>query len=311
MAIDYRLKATESLHDLARLLETLPDRYAVKTQSWLKLKVGGFHDNHTVVFQDKNSFWVGIGLNSAKTEWLRIRLEFNSNKCASHAAFLEILSYLNANSRQMYTEIKRFDLALDIPALRENVSLIKDRRVYSERRHGEEFTQYLGAKSSTVGRVKLYNKQIEANLSQPLTRYEITLDPNVEYKKIPWARVYYITASHIALNEMQLRDTDRFILGALLEGYGHITDLGRKTRAKMEQLLTGYTRFVNISEADYELVLKHLRLFLDYPKTDLGIELIDLDQPQLSEFYSSVKEVAPLPNEDDFSSENFKEGVFD
>jgi hypothetical protein len=169
----------------------------------------------------------------------------------------------------------------------------------------------LGAKSSTVGRVKLYNKQIEANLSQPLTRYEITLDPNVEYKKIPWARVYYITASHIALNEMQLRDTDRFILGALLEGYGHITDLGRKTRAKMEQLLTGYTRFVNISEADYELVLKHLRLFLDYPKTDLGIELIDLDQPQLSEFYSSVKEVAPLPNEDDFSSENFKEGVFD
>jgi hypothetical protein len=79
----------------------------------------------------------------------------------------------------------------------------------------------------------------------------------------------------------------------------------------MEQLLTGYTRFVNISEADYELVLKHLRLFLDYPKTDLGIELIDLDQPQLSEFYSSVKEVAPLPNEDDFSSENFKEGVFD
>ena len=64
---------------------------------------------------------------------------------------------------------------------RENCFLVKDRRMYIERRHGAEFTQYLGAKSSRVGRVKLYNKQAESNLDYPLTRLELTLDPQMPY----------------------------------------------------------------------------------------------------------------------------------
>lgn len=103
-----------------------------------------------------------------------------------------MLAYLNGNSRPQFTEIKRFDLAVDIPVEREKARLMKDGRVYSERRHGKDWTEYLGAQASHIGRVKLYNKQSEAGLTEPLTRLEITLDPATEYDKLPWPKAYYI-----------------------------------------------------------------------------------------------------------------------
>ena len=91
--------------------------------------------------------------------------------------------------------IKRWDLAVDVPYGRDCVQLIKDNRKYSQfYKSAQDFTEYLGSMSSP-GRVKVYNKQLEAELDYPLTRIEVTLDsldyidccrcwPNVYTRKV-------------------------------------------------------------------------------------------------------------------------------
>ena len=91
--------------------------------------------------------------------------------------------------------IKRWDLAVDVPYGRDCVQLIKDNRKYSQfYKSSQDFTEYLGSMSSP-GRVKIYNKQLEAELDYPLTRIEVTLDsldyidccrcwPNVYTRKV-------------------------------------------------------------------------------------------------------------------------------
>lgn len=279
IAVDYMMETPAALNALGRLLEMLSIRHAVETCQWTTYKIGAFRENFTITFQNKNSFWLGVGLNGVKTEWNRVRLEFNPNKCASHASFLAVLSFLNENTRPMHTAVRRFDLAVDVPTERENVRIVKDGRVFSERRHGKEWTEYLGAKASHVGRVKLYNKRIEAGLSYPLTRLEVTLDPATPYEKLAWPKVYYVQRQQIDIGEMNLTDTERFILSALLAGYGTTKDLGRKTREKMDRVMSTYVEYIEITKQEYALVLACLREFLDYPKKDLKISQIDGDQP--------------------------------
>ena len=278
VAVDYKINGPDALTVLGRLLDNLPIRFAVSTRTWESFKIGSFRQNYTVTFQNGNSFWLGVGLNSTKTEWNRVRLEVNPNKCAVHASFLEVLIFLNTNSRPMHTRIKRFDLAVDIPVERENARLLKDGRVYSERRHGKEWTEYLGAQASHVGRVKLYNKQSEAGLSYPLTRLEVTLDPATPFEKIPWPEAYYIQHRQIEMEELYITDTERYILSALLAGFGSTKELCRKTREKMDRLMAHYVQPIRISKADYSLLMSKLRFFLTCPEGSVELEHIDPDQ---------------------------------
>lgn len=264
----------------ATRMRALPMRYAVEQVCWTSFRIGSFRENITITFQDGNSFWIGVGLNAARPILGRVRLEANPNKCINHQAFLDVLRWLNQHSHPLHTRVKRFDLAVDIPVARENAHLVKDRRTYSEiRKSKENWTEYLGAKSSTDGRVKLYNKTIEANLSYPLTRLELTLDPNVPFSEISWPVVYVVGMVQVNMKEMRLTDTERFVLGALMEGYGHLNELGRKTREKMTRLLSEYVRWINVSEQNYNRVLSNLRNLLYYPEKDLGVTDIDDDQP--------------------------------
>lgn len=279
MIVDYLIANPSTLTALGRKLGQLEIMYAVKVAHWESYKIGTFKQNYTIEFQDRSSFWLGQCLNGKRPEFRRIRLEFNPNKCANHKAFLDVLQFMNEHSRSMHSEVKRFDLAIDIPVDRTSVKLIKDRRVYTERQHGSEWTEYLGAKSSTVGRVKLYNKQVEARLSYPLTRLELTLDPKTEFDKIIWPHVYYTENEQIRISELCITETERFILGALLNGCGHITDLGRRMQAKIKEIMSEYVRYVEINEADYKEILVRLNDFLKYPTIDLKIARIDEDQP--------------------------------
>lgn len=73
---------------------------------------------------------------------------------------------------------------------------------------------------SAHGYVKLYNRQIESKLSSLLTRLEVTLDPSVEYEDIHFPTVYYVDNSQLEMEELRVTDTERFILNAILQGYG-------------------------------------------------------------------------------------------
>ena len=226
--------------------------------SWESRKPGTFRRQVSVRIDDDRSFWLGIGLVGNGVLEDRCRLDFNPNKVANDANFQMIHQFLIRNSREVYRKIPRFDLAIDIPVERNRCFLVKDRRMYIERRHGSEFTQYLGSKSSTVGRVKLYNKAIEADLNYPLTRLELTLDPTLDYEKISFPTVYYIDSSEPVDDAVRITDTERFILNALLQGYGSLDGLGRKTRKKIENVLKFYMKEVTIPKCTYGTMLEQL-----------------------------------------------------
>ena len=276
VVLDLYISRQDARERLLKLLEILPFRYAVETVYWCSVRPGSFRDQFSIKLQDGNSFWLGIVLNGNSLNWGRCRMEFNPNKVSQHEVFQVLLQFLSVNTRPMHREIRRYDLAIDIPAERHSCFLVKDNRAYLERRHGQEWSQYLGAKSSTVGRVKLYNKQVEARLSQPLTRLEITLDPSVPYEKINFPTVYFLNDLQMCFEEMKATDTERFILNALLQGVGSTNDLGRKTRAKIETLMSHYTTFIKISPTDYKAILDQLRAYTNGTATS---DATDLDQP--------------------------------
>ena len=240
------------------LLETLPFTRAVEVTHWSSFKMGSFKEQFSIRFQNGNSFWIGAVLNGCKPEYGRVRIDFNPNKVAEHEVFQLLLEYLVDNTRPMHRKIRRYDLAADIPVLRQDVFLVKDNRAYIERRHGQEWTQYLGAKSSTVGRVKLYNKQTEAHLNYPLTRLELTLDPATPYDKINFPTVFYLDDMQMCIEEAKATETERFIIEALLQGCGTIDQLGRRTQAKIKALIESYTKRVEISEQDYSRILSQV-----------------------------------------------------
>lgn len=230
---------------------------------WEGNKPGTFHKQYLFKISSEKSFWLGHGLIATGIASDRYRLEFNPNKVADHEIFKTVHGLLLKSCRQPLTRIARFDLAIDIPVDRSKCFLVKDRRLYIERRHGTEFTQYLGSKSSSVGRVKLYNKSAEAKLDCPLTRLELTLDPRTPYEEVNFPTVFAINSNLTDQgNELRITETDRFILNALLHGVGVLGDLGRKTRAKMEVLLDNCVQQVKISKKHYIQILQQLERYI-------------------------------------------------
>lgn len=280
VVLDLYISLPEAREKLMKLLSVLPIQYACDVIHWQSFRPGTFQEQFSIKLHDNTSFWIGAALNGKKTEYGRVRLDWNPNKVSNHAVFQCILRYLIFNTKEMQRNLRRIDLAVDLPVLRSNCFLIKDGRAYSERRHGEEYTQYLGAKSSTVGRVKLYNKQVESKLNYPLTRLEITLDPKVPYSEVPWPKVYYLNDLQMCFSELKATDTERFILSALLQGYGSLNLLGRKTREKIEKLMVHYVKYVEVSPKDYSAILRQLE---EYISVDQELVVTESDRyPKLN-----------------------------
>lgn len=237
-------------------------RNGLELVTWEGGKPGTFRQQWLFKLRDGTSFWLGHGLLGTSIAVERYRLEFNPNKVADNSVFKTVHGLLVRNARKPLTRITRFDLAVDIPVDRAKCFLVKDRRLYIERRHGVEYTQYLGAKSSAVGRVKLYNKTAEARLDYPLTRLELTLDPAVAYEDIKFPVVYCLNSESMANDGIKATATEKFILNAILQGYGTINDLGRKTRVKIETLMQNYVQQVKVSPAVYAKMLAQVADYL-------------------------------------------------
>ena len=258
IVLDVSIVRPELIELLELMIQNIASGSKATVVSWESRKPGTFRRQVSVRIDDDRSFWLGIGLVGNGVLEDRCRLDFNPNKVANDANFQLIHQFLIRNSREVCRKIPRFDLAVDIPVERNRCFLVKDRRMYIERRHGSEFTQYLGSKSSKVGRVKLYNKSVEADLNYPLTRLELTLDPTLDYEKISVPTVYYIDSNDHTDDPVRITDTERFILNALLQGYGSLDGLGRKTRKKMEELLRCYVKKVEIMKVMYQKTIEQL-----------------------------------------------------
>lgn len=134
---------------------------------------------------------VGLGRRSGrKVEELEGFVEYNPNKLAHCPAFRELHRLILVCSRR--AELSRADLAFDYPVERWRVQAYRDRRnwsyiessgaplspqnrdTYTDLVSRSGRTTYLGVRSSP-GLVKVYDKEKESGLSQPMTRVEVTV----------------------------------------------------------------------------------------------------------------------------------------
>ena len=111
----------------------------------------------------------------------RVILDFNPNKL-DYDDFTEIHNVIRC---LVDLEVVRCDLAIDIPVPRLFANLIKDKRNYEYLDYNKNgITEYLGTRNSP-NFVKLYDKEKESNLDNPLTRLEYTCKPSmIEFKKV-------------------------------------------------------------------------------------------------------------------------------
>lgn len=108
-------------------------------------------------------------------------IEFNPNSFSQNEHFWKDFEKLKSNVSIL--EVKRFDLAIDIPVMRDRIMVIKGNQLYNCYMHSRQNkTEYLGRRNK-VGFVKIYNKQIQKELDDPLTRVEIT--SSIDEIKVP------------------------------------------------------------------------------------------------------------------------------
>lgn len=108
-------------------------------------------------------------------------MEFNPNKVGQQEEFKTVFAKLMIHC--FTAEVVRWDLAVDVPLARELCILTKDKRKYTLVQNSrQDKTEYLGCHNKQ-GFVKLYNKKIESNLDDELTRLEITVGGKCTYSE--------------------------------------------------------------------------------------------------------------------------------
>lgn len=217
---------------------------------------------------DGYSFWLAASFNGAKgTADPFVCIDFNPNKVMRFQHFAEIYNFVLARSKQV--DFKRFDFAIDVPIKRGDCFMDKGRRkLHLAPQDNEEvfvgnswenMTHYLGRRSS-VGRVKLYNKQRESKLNYPLTRLELTIAPdsNIDHY-LP--RVRYFDDLQMVFNDLKISGSDRLILRRVLEHPDELGELPQVKKKKINEILEHYTKTVEVNKGIYALILLNLNKF--------------------------------------------------
>ena len=194
------------------------------------------------IFGSKCSFWLGATHNSRKhSSDTDVVIEYNPNKCVESP----ILNYLidNIFKDNKYVEVKSFDLAIDIPCNILDLNISQNgnmnRRIFD---NGSDDKTYYFRKGKSNGSIKIYNKRRESKLSYELTRYEITLNPNMYICDMSAYTVpseLFVPIRNIGNFQLgsDLNGTDKVLLLACMEHNDFLKMLGRKKREKIEQLL--------------------------------------------------------------------------
>lgn len=190
------------------------------------------------------SFWVATCHNSKrilKTGVADVILEFNPNKCTGSTLLNYVIDHLFKDA--CFVEVKSLDIAIDIPC--NILDLCISRKGNMSRRlfdNGSDDITYYFRKGKSNGAIKIYNKKREAKLNHELTRYEITLNPNMYIDKMQFYDIptdLFIDISCVGGFQipLDLVGTDKILLLACIEHPEYLRDLSRRKREKIEQLL--------------------------------------------------------------------------
>lgn len=156
-------------------------------------------------YDNEGKLTIGYSFNGKPSESIEDEkkgfIEFNPNKLHSETFWKDFYAILNYVG---YIRLKRWDLAMDIKAERSNLWLKKDmRKYYYFNRNSKEITEYMGCRNNP-GFVRFYNKQIEAGLTTPLVRLELTCGGDWELadlkKRIP--KVLGVSLAEVDLDSL-------------------------------------------------------------------------------------------------------------
>lgn len=194
------------------------------------------------LFGDKCSFWIGSTHNARKhSDFVDVVLEYNPSKCEGSVILSYVLDHIFKDNK--FVEVKSLDVAIDIPCNILDISYSRkgnmSRRVFDN--GGDDRTYYF-RKGKSNGALKIYNKRRESSLDYELTRYEITLTPNVLISDIDSYNVpsdLFIPVSCVGGFQMPIdvKGIDKVLMLACMDNPEYLSELDRRKRKKIEQLL--------------------------------------------------------------------------
>ena len=258
-----RVNLKIGVEDLQRFLNSV--KYDLRFQYREMFQVSAYRHNFTVECENGHTFWIGLAPNSEKVtnKFKTVTVEFNPCKVGEELTFISNYKKLVGLSK-LAPEVKRFDLAIDIPVDRDRCYLIKDKRTYYEYRNSSlDLTQYLGHRSSG-GFVKLYNKAKELGISDyGLTRFEMTID----YSLSSFESVQQIMPVVYVFDDCQLdvtlTDTDKVLLLACLGNMEFLDMLGRKKREKIKGILADSALILTLDPVEYDNILAQVKEYIN------------------------------------------------
>lgn len=238
-----------------------------------------------------------------------IRLELNPNKLFDKRC--------NLNAEEAKKDYRRildacrgmkvieYDIALDMPLERQMVTIMPNHKRTYMRINGKEvkatddkavqanaddYTQYVGQRH-TNGYTKVYNKQLERGLPDPITRAEITIRTE-EYKKdFGWTKIYY-----------KPRGDDKQL------GFGDIKKQSEEDRfiAKLLAILQVPSEQIHTLKSR-KLIKKYESLILDgYKELDLRYTTIFDNRIAHIQDFVNDKIFAEIPQDIEFNEDRFK-----
>ena len=225
-----------------------------------------YRHNFNIRLDEGKSFYLAFSMNcDDKTKLCEGVMEFNPNKLfavkevcfkrkyTNEEGTVDIdllfqgdvmnyfLRFLIANNSK-WIKLSRYDLAIDIPCRREQVCLLKDNRTYSlyaPSKNVNTHTEYLG-KHQKSGFVKVYNKTIESDLDEDVTRLEITSEHR-DYKKFmsQFPKVF-VKGNSTLKPYMNLNGTDLVLYELLMKEENkmlYFKRLGRDKQSKLKEYI--------------------------------------------------------------------------
>lgn len=228
---------------------------------WNSSAVSKFKHNFVFEVSREEHYFMGVQANWMTPSQYNtyVRLEFNPAKLFACHEFCNLHRHLI--SAAIHVDVKKFDLAIDIPVPREDCFMFKDQRVESMRKYSESNkTNYLGLRGDH-GNVKLYNKQLESNLPYPLTRLEITMDyehiTELEFQSV-FPKVLFFDSGQMKLDDTAYDGVDRVLLLACLEHPEYLSMLHYRKRKKIECILGEYTHTLEPDMNKYRHILSEI-----------------------------------------------------
>jgi len=203
---------------------------------------------HNFHFEDyslfgKCKFWLGVQHNSrGSSPLVDLVLEYNPNKCVGSPILDYILSNFYINNP--HAEVRKMDVAIDIPTNILDLRLYKDRRDLTVIDKGSDNkTYYVGARGSE-GHIKLYNKKRESDLDYELTRYELTITPKEYIDKIvgsysldPGLLISVTDVNNFQL-DMDLKGQDKLNIIACIDNPSLLSLLDKRKAKKIKDTIS-------------------------------------------------------------------------